>query len=210
MTKRLKLITSAFFVALSLMMLTAKPARASEGTAQLTSASGQNSRCFVSSVLMQNRSYKVVVSCRDLIYPPSKDLFSYMLWASPAEGGNPIKLGELGIGKAEFNTNKAFTDLSVTSEADNRARSPSERVIMNGTIQPFTIEGEVQPAQTKPEEKQEPAEDFGEIIEEPTPTPTPTLQRSSIFGGIKRAGIIAIVLIFVIIIIIAAITRSRG
>jgi hypothetical protein len=207
--KRLKIFAIILLLAAA-VLVASKPAQASEGTANLTSPTAENASCFISSVLLENRNYKLIVSCRDLIYPPSQDLFSYILWTTPAEGGNAIKLGELGVGKAEFNTNRAFSELFVTSEPDNRVRSPSDRVIMRGSIEPLNFEGKVEAAQAPPEEKEEPAESFGEIIEEPTPTPTPIPQQPGVLGGIRRAGIIALAIFFVIILAIAAITRSRG
>lgn len=57
----------------------------------------------------------------------------------------------------------------------------------------------------------EAGESFGEIIEaeELDLTPTPT-QNSGVLTGLRRAGLIIAVAVFVIILIIAAITRSRG
>lgn len=209
MSKRLKILTSAFFIAAALLLV-GKPTHASEGTAEVISTTGR-ARCLATSVLMQNRRYKVVVSCRDLIYPPTPDLLTYMVWATPVGGGNPERLGELGVGKAEFTTNTAFSDLLVTTETDNRVRSPSDRVVMRGNIQPVSfLESAVEAAQAPPAEREEPAEEFGEMIEEPTPTPTPTPEQPRVLSGLQRAGIIFIIVVFVLILIIAAITRARG
>lgn len=205
--KRVKLLAIAFFVAAALL-LSLKPAHASEGTAELSSPT-QKARCFVSSVLLKDFNHKLVVSCRDLVYPPAQNLFSYILWINPQGGGNPQKLGELGVGKADFGTNTTFTELFVTSETNDRVRSPSNRVIMRGSLQPIThLEGEVEAA-VAPPEREEPAEEFGEIIAEPTPTPTIAPQ-PGVLGGIRRVGLIAIIALFIIVLIIAAITRSRG
>lgn len=210
MSKRLKILTSAFFIAAALLLV-GKPTHASEGTAEVISTTGEKARCLATSVLMQNRHYKIVVSCRDLIYPPTKDLLSYMVWATPVGGGNPERLGELGVGKAEFTTNTAFSDLLVTTEPDNRVRLPSDRVVMRGNIQSVSfLESAVEAAQAPPAEREEPAEEFGEMIEEPTPTPTPTPEQPRVLSGLQRAGIIFIIVVFVLILIIAAITRARG
>lgn len=208
MNRRLKLVTSAFFITLSLFVLRGT-AYATEGTAEMVSTSGEKARCFASSVLLEDNKFKVTISCRDLVYPPAEDLFAYVLWATPVAGGNPERLGPLGVGKAEFNTNDAFSQLFVTTEAAERPRTPSTRVVLRGSIAKVPVlEGQpaAQPAPTAPSE---PAESFGEIIEKPSPTPTPT-PASTIGSRLRRAGLIFVIVVFVLIIIIAAITRSRG
>ena len=82
---------------------------------------------------------------------------------------------------------------------------------MRGNIQPVSfLEGAVEAAQAPPAEAEKPAEEFGEMIEEPTPTPTPTPQEPRVLSGLQRAGIIFVIVVFVLILIIAAITRARS
>jgi len=207
--KRLKILTSAFFVAIALM-LTASKAMASEGTAELASTTGQDTRCFVSSVLMPSLDYQILVSCRGLIYPPAADQFSYLLWATPISGKNPAKLGQLGVGKAQFKTNTAFASLFVTKEANDRVRAPSSDIVMQGNLQSIQYL-ETGTPQTPTGQEVKPAEKFGEILTQPSPKPTPTVtQQKGILSGISRIGVIFAVVLFVIILIIAAITRARG
>lgn len=141
--------------------LLAKTSFASEGTVELRSTTDKDYRCFAASLLMENASYRVIVSCRDLIYPPQPDLFTYIIWATPLDGGNPVKFGELGIGKASFETKEAFSNLFVTTERNRGARRPEGQVVMRGTVEsisfldrpttptptPSVPEGEKEPAQ---------------------------------------------------------------
>lgn len=130
---------------------------ASEGTAELVSTTGASTRCFVSSVMMRDLNHKLLVSCRDLIYPADSNLFTYVLWANPIEDRGPAKLGELGFGKAEFNIKPAFSSLFVTKEAGGRVGSPSENVVMRGNVRPISfLEGpppSAPPAEEVPEEE---------------------------------------------------------
>ncbi len=206
--KRLKVIAIAFFVAITLM-LSASKAIASEGTAELRSASVQDSRCFVSSILMPSFDYHILVSCRSLVYPPAVDKFSYILWANPTSDKNPIKLGEISQGKAQLKTNKAFASLFVTMEKNDRIRTPSSDVVMQGNMQSIQfLEGAPQPQPTTAET---PAETFGDIISKPTPSPTVMPQKPGGFlSGVSKLGVVIAVILFIFILIIAAITRARG
>ena len=206
--KFIRLLSAAFFVAISLF-LAARPARASEGTVDLRSTTGQTARCFAASVLMPDYNYQVVVSCRDLIYPASSEEFTYTLWATPTSGGNAAKLGDLGVGKAQFKTKAAFSSLLVTEERGNRARTPSSDIVMQGNVQPISfLEGAPQP--TPAPTKTTPAQKFGELVEQPQASPTIAPQQGGFLSRIRGAGIIIAIVIFVIILIIAAITRARG
>lgn len=181
------------------IFLAVKSAWALEGTAELTSTTGASSRCFVSSVLMKNSNYQVLVSCRDLIYPPEANLFAYILWANPAKEGNPIKLGELGVGKAEFTTNKAFASLFVTSEVDGRTRSPSENIIMRGSVEAISFLEKTEEVKPQP-----PTE---EVKPEATPTPSP---KDRLLTGLKRAGLVTFAALVALIGLVFFITRTRG
>jgi len=207
MLKRLKILTSAFFVALCLLVL-AKPAHASEGTTQLTSTTGAAARCFVSSVLLKDLNYRVLVTCRDLTLPPAADAFVYSVWGTSSENGRPFKLGDLDVGKGEFRTSTAFTEVFITQEQSSRSRSPSE-TILRGAMQPISFLEGPAPAPTPTPQSGQPAENFGQIIEQPTPTPTPA-ESKGFLGGIQRVGLIAVIVVFVLILVIAAITRARG
>lgn len=185
-------LSISFFFAAMLFFLAASSVRASEGSVELVSTSGQNSRCFANSVLMRDFNFTIVVNCRDLLYPPAPDLFSYLLWATASKDGKAIKLGELGVGKAEFRTPVAFSNLFVTPERDANVNSPTGPVVMQGAVQPVGfLEGAPAPE-----------------LQQPTPTPTPKVTSAggdlaarirrallTLFIGIFTLGIVAFALI---------------
>ncbi len=210
MTKQLKILTSAFFIALSLVLVSQK-AQASEGTVELVSTTGTDTRCFASSVLMQNFQYKVIASCKNLVFPAQENKFAYLLWATPTEGGNSIKLGSLNLGKAEFNVKKPFSQLFVTTEINDKVRAPSTNsIVAQGTVKTIDhLDYGIEPEPTLG-----PAQDFGEIIERPTPTtfeqPLEEKEQGGILSNLGRGSLIAVIGIFFVLLFLAFITRSRG
>lgn len=118
-----------------------KTLNASEGTAELRSVTDRNYRCFVTSILNESQTYKMLFTCRDLIYPPEPDKFAYMAWGTPIEGNNPVRFGELGKGKASFETRSAFSDIYVTIEKDGGVRKPEGQTVMRGSVEPIEFLG---------------------------------------------------------------------
>ena len=160
MTKRIK-FTIYFFAFVVSLFLLSKEVIASEGTVELRSTTDKDYRCFAASLLMPSASYNIIVSCRDLLYPPQPDLFTYIMWAQPLDGSTQVKLGELGIGKASFETKEAFSSLFVTTERNRGARRPEGQVVMRGNIESLTFLDNPQPptptltsAETKPEQEE--------------------------------------------------------
>lgn len=196
-----KILLSIGLIAAGLAFL-ANPVRASEGTLELTSTKGQAMRCYVFSNLVKNYEYQISLSCRDLIYPPKPDAFSYILWAAPTKGDKPLNLGELGIGKEIFKTKIAFSKLFVTIESDIRARAPEGETVMEGAIQAI-------PFLDKSEEISKP----GEVVKvTPTVTPTPARSTSSarnILGKILGTGAILLGVVFVIVLVVYFLSRRR-
>lgn len=194
--KIIQLATALIFASV-LLFLAAMPIKASEGTVELHSTIGQASRCFATSVLMRDNNYSVVVSCRDLTYPPAVDIFSYILWATAIKDGKPIKFGELGVGKAEFRTPSAFSDLFVTRERDIKVQSPSENPIMQGGVQFIgSLESPTNP---------EPG------LEKPTPTisaPKVTPQDSGLSSKLRRAFLTLFIAVFGLAIVIFAVIST--
>ena len=210
MIKRLKLTTSAFFVGLVFLLTTGK-VEASEGTVERTGTT--DARCYASSVMMSNFQYKILASCQNLKYPASPVKFAYLFWAIPIEGGGSQKLGALGVGKAEYATNKAFSELFVTAEKDDKARDPSNDVIMRGKVRPITLLTTGEPETSEPSitpSEEEEAESFGEILEKAQPTPAPIQKAEGILGFFKQGGVILAIVGFVILLILTALTRARG
>ncbi len=210
--KSLKILTSAFFIGLSLL-LTAGKVQASEGTVELTGTT--DARCFASSILTKNFQYKVIISCQNLIYPAGEGKFAYILWSVPNSGGS-LKLGALSVGKAEFTTKSAYSQLFVTAESNTKVRNPSNDVIMRGSVQPIPLltsgQAQVPETQVTSPEATGPAENFGEILEEAEPIPAPAVEESTagILGFLRKGGVVLAVGIFVILLILAILTRARG
>ncbi|MFC1727747.1 hypothetical protein ACFL0Y_04450, partial [Patescibacteria group bacterium] len=97
MKKWQKVLTSFLFSAL--ILATAKSVCASEGIIELRSNS-QNARCFSASVFMADKKFHLLTTCRNLIYPPDPLAMNYVLWATPTNGKEYIRLSVLGTGKS--------------------------------------------------------------------------------------------------------------
>ena len=161
----MKHILAIFIVLLAALLFSTKSVSGSEGTVELRSTGAPDYRCFVASLKMQDQNYRVLVSCRDLIYPGGETVFTYVVWANPIGGGSPFKLGELGFGKVDFRTKEAFAGLFVTTEVNSRIRSPEGPVVMRGAVETInflerpqsptpTPEGEVAEGEEVAEEEQ--------------------------------------------------------
>ncbi len=194
----IKKIIFAFVIILA-FVLTAKPAFASEGTIELRPTSNNTFRCYAASIQMLSLNYKVLITCRDLLYPAGEDIFIYMLWASPVDGGNPIKFGQLGLGRAEFRTGKSFSNLFVTTEKNNKTRKPEGLTVMKGSVNKISfLEG---PKTPDLDEKLEPPE-------EAIPSPAPST-RSKLITGIKRAAVVSLIAFSALLALIFVLTRKR-
>jgi len=203
---RLKILTSAFFIALTLFLVFPKTAQASEGTAQLTPTIENGPTCFVASVFMEKSDYKLLVTCRNLVYPTQQNTSHYILWGIAKNSGKNLKFGTLGFGKAEFSTKTEFSQLFVTVENNSRVRQPSSFVVARGFIKPLSASSQ----SSKEEKETTPPENFGKILEQPTPVPTLAPSKSGLFSGIGKVGIFVAAGIFIFLILLAFLTRSRG
>ncbi|MFV1917187.1 MAG: hypothetical protein ACC618_01735 [Patescibacteria group bacterium] len=195
------LILSFSLATLTLIALNNAPhASASEGTSELRSTTGQSFRCFVSSLLMQDQNYNILVSCRDLLYPAGDNIFEYMLWINPKDGGKAVKLGPLNRGKAQFRTKEAFLTLFVTTELNANVRSPGGNTVMTGTLSPITfLDRPTTPTPTPEGEEGQKAE------EEQKPSSGPKLGLA-----IKRAGAAILLALVAIGGLIFVLTRPRA
>jgi hypothetical protein len=171
---------------------------ASEGFVELRNSNGEAARCWAASGLMQNLQYKVLMLCRDIIYPGGVDIFNYVVWAMPLDDDKPFQLGTLGLGKAEFDTKTAFRSLFVTKEANSRTRSPQGPVVMQGNVQRIGLLDNPTAAQLEEPELGQP---------EVTPTPAP-VKKSSGSTILRIGGILGFVALFGIILLILVITRK--
>lgn len=174
---------------------------ASEGETTLTNRIGTQATCWMGSVFMQDLNYHIIGTCRNITYPGGAEIVNYVLWANPQAGGNPVRIGELGLGKFEYRTREPFGSVFVTIERDRNVRTPAGQTIMQGSMSPFTsLEGNAR-ATAKPSEttKQEEVSDLA--------TPTPTAKPTSGIARFLTGGIIAFLGLFAVIFIIFIITR---
>ena len=131
----MKKVLLGVFSFLILALVNASQVKASEGIFELANRVGEDGRCFAVSILMDDLQHRVLISCRDIIYPGGTDIFHYVVWATPLEGGDPKRLGEIGLGKEEFKMRDTFGSMFVTRERTNNPRSPEGTVVMQGNVQ---------------------------------------------------------------------------
>jgi hypothetical protein len=179
---------------------------ASEGTAELRSTTQDNYRCYVASLQMQDYKYRVLVGCRNLIYPADENIFNYVFWGVDNENGEQFKFGTLGLGKASFNVSRNFTTLFVTTERNSKTKTPTGAVVMQGRMEPITFL-QISTTPTPTIEGEEPT-----LIEEEVETATgeQTTTRERLLLGLRRAGIVSLLALVAIIGLVFVITRSRG
>lgn len=197
--------TSAIFVLLVLFILSKNSVLASDGTIELRSTTGDPSRCYAASLLMEDWHYTVIVSCRDLIYPGEYGLVNYVLWTQPTDGSSPANLGLLGYGKATFRTLKAFSSLFVTIEGQVGGK-PTGRIVMNGTVNPVTFLERPSPVTPTPTPE---LKGDGETSQEKQDA-QPTSTKDKLFLALKRAGIAALIALVALIGLIFVVTRARS
>lgn len=191
----------AIFIFMALISFGASAAKASQGLAELRSTTGEEYRCFVSSMIMQDLKFTLLISCVNLLYPADENIFRYALWANPLEGGNPVFLGDLGLGKATFRIDRPFSSLFVTTEPPGTKR-PEGRVVMRGGIEPIGfLERQTTPTPTPEGEEAAPEE----VQEEENLT-----TREKLVLALRRAGVVAFVALIALIGLVFVITRSRG
>ena len=178
---------------------------ASEGTFELRSTDDNNYKCYAASLLMQNLNYKIILSCRNILFPVDETIFTYMLWANPSAGGKPVKLGSVGLGKGEYVTKIAFTSLFVTTEQNVNTKEPARNVVMKGSIKPILfLEKEITESS---DEKTEDGEK--EISPSPTPKASDLSTRERLITGFKRAGLATGLALVSILGLVFVLTRPR-
>ncbi len=181
------------------LFLSSRIVSASEGTVELRSTTNEDYRCFAASLRMQDQNFRLLVSCRDLVYPVDTNIFSYTIWATPSDGGNAIKLGELGLGKVELRTKEAFTGLFVTTEQNSRTRTPSGNTVMTGSVSPLSFLD--RPTTPTPTEEAEGQEIAGEAKELTT--------RQKLVLALRRAGLVIFLAFLSAIGLVFVLARSR-
>lgn len=198
LTMKFTKIAAGLLLFSAVVLLAARPARASEGTVELRATTEENYRCFAASLQMQDLFFRVLVSCRDLIYPAGPNIFTYIVWAIPSAGGGQIKLGELGFGKAEFRTNETFSSLFVTTEADRNVRSPTGPVVMQGRMSSILFLDRPTTPTPVPEGETEAQVEIQELS-----------NRERLSLGLRRAGLAALLALLAVIGLVFVLTRGR-
>lgn len=177
---------------------------ASEGTFELRSTDVNKYKCFAASLQMQNLTYKVLISCRNIIFPVDDTIYTYVLWANPKDGGNVLKLGSIGLGRGEYSVKSAFTSLFVTAEQNGAVKAPAGKVVMRGSIKPVTfLEKEITVTPGSDTDKNQENE---ETVE---PTPTKSSVRDRLLTGIKRAGLASGLALVAILGLVFVLTRPK-
>jgi hypothetical protein len=190
----LKLIASTL-AAVGILALFATQASASEGQAEMENMVGDPSRCVVTSGLFGGNEYNVMVLCRDLVYRENPEALFYTIWIQPLQGGDPIRLGDLGLGNALFKTKTPFSRIFATQERDKNAKTPTGRVALSGNVHGFSFFANNSTSPISPNVPQTPA-----ITPVPTPTPGP-----SVLSRFRTGGVIMVISIIVIIIMLVVV-----
>lgn len=184
---------------------------ASEGQIEMRSTTGEDYRCWASSIYMQDNRYNISMSCRELLYPLEERIQVYMVWATPLEGEAPVKLGSLDFGKEPYRIGQPFSNLFITTEANAKVKSPQGRVVMQGAVQPITFLDRPTTATPTPEEdQQDEDQENGGILEEADQPEEELTTRDKLILGLKRAGIVAFFALIALVGLIFVVTRSRG
>lgn len=193
-----KIIFGGLFGFLALFLVVSR-VFASDGTLDIVNRVGADARCWASTVLMQDQNYKVLLSCRDITYPGGNEVFYYVVWSNPASGGNPERLGSLGLGKAEFQTRNEFVSMFITKEKSANANTPSGTIVMQGGLKPVSLLQEVGKDTATNSGSSTSSDQTVEM------TPLPTAQPRTGIAKFLTSGILAVVglggLIFVVFII---------
>ena len=192
------LLITAFFLVLTFP----KQVGASDGTVELISTTNKDYRCFAASLLMQNNSYTIVTSCRDLLYPGDEKVINYVVWVNPKEGGAPIRLGVLGYGKAQYNTKTPFSSMFVSVEENPNVKEPSGTIVMRGNVKPIGI------FETTPTKTPENTQEGQDTTTTQTQTEKPST-RDRIVTGLKRAGIASVFALVAVLGLVFILTRPR-
>jgi hypothetical protein len=181
---------------------------------------GKDYRCFVVSLGMQNLEYRIPFACRDLLYPAGENIFTYIMWATPLEGDNPIKLGSLGLGKGEFKTKTPFSSLFVTTEKNSKTKIPTGVVVMRGIVEPIAFL-EKPPAPTLTESPRQESDDSAdkvpddkeaegsEDVDETTTEFKSLSTKEKLLSALKRAGTAALIALAAVVGVIFVISKTR-
>jgi hypothetical protein len=204
----MKKLLLSLSVAAILFLQSAPFIYASEGWFELRNTVGSTARCWADSILLPNLSYKIILSCRDIVYPGGAEIFNYSVWATKAKDGSSFYLGEVGVGKAEFATKEPFNSMFVTTERTARPRTPTGSVIMQGQLKQNTfLDGPgAATATTSTTDNNELAQ--ASPLPSESPEPKEQKERSTVSRIIAAGGVIVFIVIFALVLVLFVITRK--
>lgn len=180
-----------------LFTVLATQASASEGFIKLNSTDGSPMTCNGFSALMPSSlDYMMLIDCENIVYPTANNQFNYVAWAQPSDGGNPIRLGTLGVGTADFEVDVPFNQIFVTSESSSRPRTPSDNTVLRGNV-----------TGNNPADTNEPARNEEQPQSTPTSSPVPEQQRSFFSRLFQASNIIPFVGVILLLILVFILTR---
>jgi len=207
----MKLVSRLLLIGVFLMLGVGK-IEASEGTAWLDGDSGE--QCYVSAIMVEPSRYEIMMSCRGLEVPPETESLYYVAWVKRLEDDRTafereyINLGVLNTGKLSTTVRNSFEELLVTVEKTASSNTPSEKMIMSGTMEELVFTLQV------PEIKD------SVVKVQITPTPKPDLEivdekveeeeMGSVVGRIGRFFLITLGVVVVIAVIISVIQKRTA
>lgn len=201
----MKKIFLIIFLLFGFFLLSPNKISASEGAFELSSTNRESYRCYVISLLMANGQYKLLVSCRDLLFPPADRIGNYYLWGTSNFDGETLKMGSLGIGKAEFSSKEPFTNLFITIEENDKTKDPTGSIVMKGSLQKISFLDD-----KSDNFKPTVIEQNDDIESSPSAQEKQTLSlKDKLILGIKRSSVIAGVALIGLIGLIVVITRVK-
>jgi len=183
----------------------ARPVHASEGLFRLNNQVGDKARCSGRSVPTPPENtrgadsrFAVSLSCRDIVYPATgSGIVSYVVWARPLIGGDPVRIGTVGVGFVNTTVNTPFTGIFITEEKNANTESPTGRVVMSGDVRldPFLDA----PSQFRPEDE------LGDPIPTPSGEEIEEMRRANAINPLTTglAAVLGIAAIIFLVIIVA-------
>lgn len=215
-------LLAIFALFLSVFFIFSLKAEANEGVIELDSARDTNPRCFVMSTLVnRSRTYNLLVTCKNLIYPVEDNGRYYILWSVPEpdpdkrendrqneRAERPERIGDIKFGKEMFKTRKPFSELFITVENERSPREPSNNRIMEGFVDNVDfldstgLEDEEE-SQLTPTPSISPALSV-------TPTKEPENRSGGIFPAVITIIVLVITIIFIMGIVIYIVNKVRN
>lgn len=181
---------------------------ASQGIFELKNQVGEAAVCHATSGIMEDQRYNILTLCQNILYPGGTQVYHYIAWINPTEGGNAIRLGEIGLGKKLFKANVAFSTMFVTKELQSNPRTPTGTVVMRGNFQDIQFLKQNEATTTSVVNNTGNNNDNELIEASPTPTASPApADNNNIFRIVAAGGIVAFLGLFGVILIIFVISR---